>query len=202
MSFTRPPFGCWQALVMACALMSVFAQTARAQEADDEGLPPPADRAVDFAADIMPLLENKCFSCHGAEKREGGLRLDQRDAAMLGGDSGQVIERGQSVDSELLWRIAEEDQTLRMPPKGEPLDPSQVGLIRAWIDQGAHWPDELAAGKDGMAEAEHWSFQPPVRPKLPPVRQPDWVRTPIDRFLLAKLEAENVAPSPEAASAC
>src|SRR5262249_17901822 len=82
----------------------------------------------------------------------------------------------------------------RMPPEGDPLTPDQVGILRAWIDQGAKWPDE-SPGTTGKARG-HWAFRPPGRPAVPSVRTRDWARTPIDHFGLARLEAEALSPAP------
>src|SRR6186713_2820600 len=107
----------------------------------------PASRAVDFATEIQPLFQKNCISCHGPEHQEGGLRLDQRQRALTGGDSGAEIVAGKSAESRLVRVIAGTDEDFGlMPPKGKgkPLTPEEIGLIRAWIDQGAKWPDDLA----------------------------------------------------------
>lgn len=197
-------------------------------------LPPPAARAVDFAADIQPILAARCLECHGSKKQKGELRLDGREAAMRGGLSGAVIVPGASADSLLVKNIGRVGDATPMPPKGEPLTPEQIGLIRAWIDQGAKWPDAgakpdagkpnpaapaMKSGASGAApggegsphpnlahadhadrdpRADHWSFKPPVRVDPPAVARAEWPRNPIDHFILARLEKEGLAPSPEA----
>jgi hypothetical protein len=159
-------------------------------------LPPPAERMVDFVPDVQPLLRTTCYSCHGPEVQEGGLRLDVKKRALEGGDGGAVIVPGKSGESRLIHAVAGQDESLGlMPPDGEgtPLSEEQVGLLRAWIDQGAVWPDEADGG---AGEVAHWSFQPIARPPLAKVNDAAWVRNPIDSFILAKLEQEKIAPSP------
>ena len=111
-------------------------------------LPPPANARVDFARDIKPLFERSCYQCHGPERPRSGLRLDNREAAMAGGDSGKAILPGDSANSLLFQVVAGTHATIeRMPPEGkaEPFTPGEISLLRAWIDQGAEWPDTPAA---------------------------------------------------------
>ena len=157
-------------------------------------LPPAVDKPVDFAKDIQPLLQKNCYSCHGVEHQEGGLRLDQKKRALEGGDSGAEIVPGKSAESRLVRMIAGIDEDFgRMPPdgKGTPLDGEQIGLVRAWIDQGATWPDEAIA----QSGSDHWSLQPVAPPALPAVVDSAWLREPIDAFILARLEREKIEPS-------
>jgi len=143
--------------------------------------PTHAGDKVDFARDIQPILADRCFRCHGPKKAEGGLRLDVRRRAKLGGDTGPaLVERG-----ELLARITSTDLAKRMPPGGKPLTETQVASIKSWIAAGAPWPDELA-GKETFDT--HWSFVPIKRPEVPPVKDKARVRNPVDAFLLARLE--------------
>jgi ankyrin repeat protein len=99
-------------------------------------LPPPANIKIDFEKHVQPILSQKCHSCHGEEAQQSGLRLDRRQAAMRGGDYGPVIIPGDSVKSKLIHRVANGDGGLQMPPTG-PLSDEEVGILRAWIDQGA-----------------------------------------------------------------
>ncbi len=149
--------------------------------------------AVDFVADVQPILAEHCYQCHGPGKQESGLRLDLRDAALQGGDSGPWFVAGQSAQSEIIRRVSATGDE-RMPPPGpqsKALAPDQVAKLAAWIDAGAHWPETKGT-------SSHWAFQPIVRPTLPEVQQVDWPRGAIDRFVLAKLEARGLTPSPEA----
>ncbi|HVW01475.1 MAG TPA: DUF1549 domain-containing protein, partial [Planctomycetaceae bacterium] len=149
----------------------------------------PAPQRVEFNRDIRPILSDNCFQCHGpdAGRRKAELRLDQEAGAFadLGGRHALVPKN--LDDSELYQRIVSEDAEERMPPadSGRTLTSRQKELIRHWIEQGAKW------------EA-HWSLIAPKRPELPKVQQAGWVRNPIDAFVLARLEAEGLKPSPEA----
>jgi hypothetical protein len=164
-------------------------------------LPPPAAKKVDFAIDIKPLLSKSCFRCHGAEKQEAGLRIDVRKLAMKGADSGPVILPGKSAQSRLIHLVAGIDQDVgRMPPEdaGEALSAEQIGLLRAWIDQGANWPDSADSGSEARKGKDLWSLRPIRHPAPPPTRSKGWVQNPIDSFILEKLEHEHIAPSPAA----
>ena len=104
-------------------------------------VPPAAKRAVDFVKDIQPLFREKCHKCHGSSRHEAGLRLDRRDDALNGGDSGPAFVAGKSQDSLLIKYVAGIDPDVVMPPEGEKLSDEQIGLLRAWIDQGAKWQE-------------------------------------------------------------
>ncbi len=184
-------------LAGAGALGLLFAMAATAAGDDDPELPPPADRPVDFVRDVRPILARRCLECHGPEKQKGGLRLDRKADAAKGGDSGSAFEAGHSDESEMVLRAASADETERMPPKGDPLTAVEVGILRAWIDGGAPWP-EGNAGDVASAARDHWAFRAPTRPEPPQVADAAWVRNPIDRFVLARLEKEGLPPSPEA----
>ncbi|NOX54628.1 MAG: hypothetical protein GXP27_09355, partial [Planctomycetes bacterium] len=145
---------------------------------------------IEFSGDVRPILAKACFRCHGPdeESREGGFRLDRRDSAVGEADSGErPIVPGRPEKSEVVRRITAEDEAERMPPpeSGLSLTAAQIEVIRRWIAVGAPY-------------SEHWSFVPPRRPQLPVVRRAEWVRNPIDRFILARLERERLAPAPEA----
>lgn len=166
-----------------------------ALRADAGDLPPPADRKIDFAKDVRPLLAKHCWACHGETKHESGLRLDRRESVLQGGDLGKVIELGKSAESRLIKLVAAVDPDNIMPPEGERLPAEAVGVLRAWIDQGCIWPDSDAPAD---RQAAHWAYQP-LRPTSPPaVQREDWSTHPIDRFVLAELEKRGVSPSPEA----
>ena len=111
-----------------------------AAKVDTSKLPPASTKTgVTYAADIKPIFEKSCFKCHGAEKQKGKLRLDSLEATLKGGGEGKLFETGKSAESPLVHAVARLDEDLAMPPadKGEPLTKEQIGLIRAWIDQGA-----------------------------------------------------------------
>ena len=162
-----------------------------------------ATAAVDYVRDIEPILHERCYLCHGSQQQMSGLRLDSREAALKGGVSGAVIVPGDPVGSKLVARITSSDDGFRMPPGVEALNERQASLISEWIAAGAVWPDShsgpeaRASEREAAAEA-HWAFQPVRRPEPPAVNAEHWVRNPIDRFVLSKLETEGLAPSPEA----
>jgi mono/diheme cytochrome c family protein len=153
-------------------------------------IPPAADQPADFIRDIQPILEKNCVKCHGAEKQKGDLRLDGKAAAMRGATDGPVILPGKGGESRLIKAVAGLDEDLVMPPKGDRLTGQQVGLLRRWIDDGAHWPE-----KEGASDPlkTHWSFRKVRRPPVP-----DGSSHPIDAFVVAKLRPSGLALSPEA----
>ena len=157
---------------------------------------------VDFARDIQPILQTHCYECHGPKKSRGHLRLDVRAAALKGGESGVAIVAGKSEQSLMVRRILGLDGDDRMPKDGDPLADAQITLIRSWIDQGAAWPataaESAAPAPTADPEPKHWAYRAPQRPSLPEVRNVKWVRTPIDQFVLARLEKEGLEPSAEA----
>lgn len=125
--------------LFALLTASAFALHAAAK-VDTSKLPPASTKTgVTYAADIKPLFEKSCFKCHGAEKQKGKLRLDSLEATLKGGEDGKILEPGKSADSQLVHAVARLDEDEAMPPadKGKPLTKEEVGLIRAWIDQGA-----------------------------------------------------------------
>ncbi|EDY18863.1 protein of unknown function DUF1549 [Chthoniobacter flavus Ellin428] len=162
-----------------------------AEKLDLTKLPPAVTRAVDFARDIQPILESRCQKCHGPEKQKGGWRVDVKDAAMTGGDEhAPNIVPGKSAESPMIQFIGGLDEDMKMPAKGDPLSAEQIGLLRAWIDQGAVWPE--SAGKPKRDPLDWWSLKPIVRPTVPGPGNP------IDAFVRAKLAEKNLSPSSEA----
>jgi len=146
--------------------------------------------APDFAREVRPILSNRCFKCHGPDDghREAGLRLDLREAAVEELDSGdRAIVPGHPDDSELLARITSDDPDLVMPPPHTKtvLSADEKRILREWIAAGAKY-------------RPHWAFVKPVRPQPPVVARAAWPRNDIDRFVLARLEQEGLAPSVEA----
>jgi hypothetical protein len=144
-----------------------------------------AQERIQFNRDIRPILAENCFYCHGvdANKRKADLRLHERRSAV----ESRAIVPGKAAASELIRRVFSEDSDTMMPPpsSNRKLSADQRQLLRRWIDEGAEYQT-------------HWAFVAPVRPELPAVKNNDWVRTPIDRFVLSKLEAEGLKPSPQA----
>jgi mono/diheme cytochrome c family protein len=152
---------------------------------------------VDFVTDVQPIFAKSCYSCHGPEKHKSDYRLDARQIALRGGSIGGAIVPGDSAHSKLLEYVTgtAADEEMLMPPKGERLTAEQIDTLRAWIDQGAKWPDG-ANFKPG--DSEHWSLKPLVRPALPSPKDAAAIRTPIDAFILAKVEERGFVTSPMA----
>src|SRR3954470_13992657 len=145
---------------------------------------------VDFNRDIRPILSENCYKCHGPddEARKAKLRFDVRADALKPAKSGKIaIVPGAPEKSELLARITAEDADDRMPPlkTGKKLTPAQIESLRNWIAQGARY-------------ATHWAYVKPSRPPLPIVSNKQWPRNAVDRFILARLEREHLAPSVQA----
>jgi mono/diheme cytochrome c family protein len=157
-----------------------------------------AAEPVDYARDIKPILAKNCYTCHGANKQSAGLRLDTAAAALEGSKSGAVIVPGKSGDSKMIKAVMGADGIKQMPYKKVALGAKQIALLRSWIDAGAKYPSGEVAEKPGRADSDHWAFQVPARPAVPAVKNQAWPRNPIDRFILARLEKEGIAPSPEA----
>ena len=190
-------------LALACYFSFLFAgPIAPTLQAAEEKLPPPAKSKIDFVRDIEPILHTKCYECHGSGMQMNGLRFDQKEAALKGGYSGPAVVVGNGTKSPLILRVASAKDGFKMPPAGPALTTREIGVLRAWIDQGAAWPDVPAApAGQKLSQAErrsHWSFQPIQRPGEPAVRQRSWGCNPIDSFVLARLESEGIAPSLEA----
>ena len=155
--------------------------------------------SVDYQRDIEPLFRARCHMCHGPGQQMSGLRLDRAEDALRGGYSGPVILPGKAADSRLIRLVAGLEKGVVMPSAGERLSAAEIDLLRAWIDQGAVWPKD-SSGDEGVRQgtrpkSDHWSFQPITRPELPDLKNRNWARNPIDRFVAAKLEAEGVKPS-------
>jgi len=162
------------------------------------GGPALAAPPVDFKTQIEPLLKERCHGCHAGSKQLGGLRLDNRESALAGGYSGVVIKPGNSAASKLIALIDVAAKEKAMPMSGPRLTAAQVELVRGWIDQGANWPVSAGVAPAARAKTKHWAFAAPSRALLPRVRDPRWARNEIDFFVLSKLDAEGIRPSPEA----
>lgn len=160
-------------------------------------LPPPARETVDFSRQIQPLLAERCYGCHGLKRQESGLRLDQREAALKGGDHGPAWLPGKSGESLIVAVLAGAHKEVQaMPKKGEKLTSEQVGWFRAWVDQGAIWPSTPVSKAD--ARLDHWAWKPPVRPAIPSTSGSKKVSNPIDAFVAARLQRERLSMSPSA----
>jgi hypothetical protein len=185
----------WSAFVLAAA-------PARAGENK-----PPDPAAVEFfEKKVRPVLAERCFACHStaAKKKRGGLTLDARAAVLKGGDSGPAVQPGHPEKSLLIKAIRYGDPDLRMPPKSR-LPEAEVAALTAWVKLGAPWPDDGRKKSAGGGYAfdlqqrkqAHWAWQPLRPPPVPPaVTDTRWPLGPVDRFLLAALEAKGLKPAP------
>jgi mono/diheme cytochrome c family protein len=178
-------------------------------------LPPAHEGPVDFVRDIQPIFRQHCYDCHSADHEDGGVNLGIRDRALQGGHDGPIFEVGSSVNSRLIHLVAAVDSKSIMPPETGGLSKQEIGLLRAWIDQGAQWPDgtDVADPREEKART-HWAFKRLQEVAVPVVKKATWPRnaatsepqgasrgcqTPIDNFILAKLEEAKLAPQQPAA---
>ena len=156
---------------------------------------------ADFAHDIRPLLEKHCYACHAGEQAKSGLRLDLKAAAFKGGDGwGAAIVPGNADESPLVQFARGDDPDLRMPPEESavpPLAEHEVKMLVEWVNAGAVWPDGIDTATV-VDKTDHWAFKAVQRPTVPSVRDAAWPNNDIDRFILARLDAEGLQPSAEA----
>jgi hypothetical protein len=165
---------------------------------------PTPEQTQFFESKVRPLLATRCFKCHGPKKQQSELRLDSRAALLQGGESGPAVEPGNPQESLLIRAVRYEE--LEMPPDRR-LDKQDIDTLVRWVQMGAPWPNSddalLTPRKPGLKvtseDRQFWSFRPIGKPEPPVVRQRDWVRNPIDQFILGKLEANELTPSEEAA---
>ena len=184
------------AIRLLCAFFGVLSwATAASAAKTNEKLPPAASRKVDFIADVQPILSRHCYRCHGPDKEESNLRWDSKASVLRAGS--KIIVIGKSSESRVIHLVAGTDDELVMPAKGERLSTAQIGMLRAWIDQGLVWPDSVAEPK-AVSKSDWWSFKPAAKPLVPAKRSGKWPRNEIDLFILSKLTEQKLAPSREA----
>jgi hypothetical protein len=149
------------------------------------------DGAEVYLRDVQPVLERRCYSCHGGLKQLGGLRLDTASDILAGGDSGPVVVPNDPAAGLLIEKVTESDPELRMPPEGEPLTKDEIAALRNWIAAGATGPDGEVRPNDPR---DHWAYRPPVKVSVPESLslQPN----PIDAFLEASRQSQGLIPSP------
>jgi mono/diheme cytochrome c family protein len=180
----------WSLLVVA----SLFGSTSLALGAGDR-----EDGEKFFEAEIRPLLVQNCVKCHGPAQQKGGLRLDLKDAALAGGESGPAITPGRPEESLLIEAVRREG--LKMPPK-EKLSADQVQTLHRWIERGAPWPDHsprVASSPEFSADDRAWwAIQKLSKPSVPTLAATTWIKNPIDAFVLARLREAGLEPAPEA----
>ncbi len=171
-------------VVLVCFCLVVFGLSPVSAEQRES-----TQATVDYNLDIRPILADNCFACHGpdAKTRAADLRLDTKEGAFSEPSGYPVIVPGKPEESELHLRIASNDDFYRMPPAdfNKTLTPAQIDAIAQWIREGAEWE-------------EHWAFTTPVHPIPPDVKDQDWIRNPIDAFILSRLEKEGLSPATEA----
>lgn len=189
------PAGRWVFFVIA--LLSPLAAIAATESPDPAGI-------EFFESKIRPIFIDHCYECHSQQsgKSKGSLFLDTRDALLKGGDSGPAIVPGDPEKSLLIKAVRYTDKDLQMPPKDKKLAPEQIAALEQWVAMGAPDPRTADASTDtDSIEARaktHWAFQPVANPPVPEVKRKKWVKTPIDAFILAKLEEAKLKPSPQA----
>jgi hypothetical protein len=200
--------------LIASALVFISFSTTLAQQETPKNQPPKDGAPVAvkdgpispeqlsfFEKRIRPVLAANCYQCHSASapKIKGKLLLDTREGIRKGGESGPAVVPGNLKDSLLIQAIRYHDDTLKMPPK-EKLPDSVIADFEEWVKMGAPDPRDTSAAKNSWAEIDikkgkqFWSFQPPKKAAPPDVKNGNWPRTPIDRFLLAEMEAKGVTP--------
>lgn len=192
------------AIRLSLLLLFILTVTSRAQENSK-----PATTNTFSAADleffeskVRPILVKRCYECHSAEKADpqGGLRLDSHAALLKGGDTGKAIVPGAPKKSLLIDTI-NYGELYQMPPKNK-LPPEEIAILTTWVEKGAPWTPETEqsaadAKKFDLAARKkaHWCWQPVSDPTIPAVQSPEWCRDPLDRFVLAKLEQQKIAPA-------
>lgn len=161
------------------------------------GLVVPSVRADErlFREQVAPLLEQHCVRCHGEKAKRGRLFLHQAKGLFAGGESGPVVVPGKPDESLLVQQVT--GAKPKMPRNAPPLTEKQVAVLRRWIEAGAVWPMGLTLRERGSEET-WWSLRPLTRPTVPPTSTSEGLRSPIDRFVRARLEKEGLTPSPEA----
>jgi hypothetical protein len=153
------------------------------------------DKEAFFEQRVLPILQQNCFICHDDQKKMGGLTLMSRRGLLVGGSRGPAVEPGKPETSLLINAVRQEGE-VKMPP-GRRLDDALIETLSEWVRRGAEWPADSMVTIDGTAKPNHWAFRPIDRSLPPEVKGEAWVRTPIDRFILARLETERLQPSPE-----
>jgi hypothetical protein len=167
---------------LACLALLVLGASPEARADDDF-----------FERRIRPVLVETCLECHGAKKSESGLRLDSQAGLLKGGERGAAVVLGKASDSLLVQAIARTHDDLAMPP-AKRLPENVVADFKQWIDAGAKWPDQVALEDPSVTRRKHWSFQPLQSPAVPAVKDARWPFSPIDYFILDRLEQRGLPP--------
>jgi cytochrome c553 len=163
------------------------------------------DQLEFFEKKVRPILAENCYKCHSVEegKSRGGLTLDTRDGVLKGGEGGPALVPGDANKSLLIQAVRYDDKDTQMPPNkdgGKKLADAEIAILTEWVKMGAPDPRTAAAAKKltGLTKAarEHWSFQPVKKPAIPTVKNRAWCATPVDAFILEKIESKGMSPSP------
>lgn len=167
---------------------------------------PAAGQVEFFEKKIRPIFVSHCYNCHSADtKPAGGLRVDDLDGLLTGGDEGAGVVPGKPEDSLVLQRILLDNPKRKMPKEGDPLSEAEIADLTTWIKNGAAWPREEIPQSIGHIRADyvnlrtnHWAWQPLTQPSVPVVAKDSWSRDNVDRFILAKLKTKNLTPVKDA----
>jgi hypothetical protein len=186
----------------ALVLLGLFLPTASTLRGEQDQ----AGHVEFFEKKVRPILVGHCYTCHSADTRPaGGLRVDDRNGLLSGGNTGPAVVPGDPARSLLVQRVTHKDPKKRMPQEGQPLNDKQVADLTQWIQDGAAWPVVRLPASFGKAKPfydklkrEHWAWQPLTDPKVPAVKDAAWPKDDIDRFLLARLESKNLKPAGDA----
>jgi hypothetical protein len=199
--------------IAAAALMLAAAVGTGLQAREGAAAPAKASFSAEqvrfFEAEVRPILKSRCLKCHGeGPKVKGGLRLDSREAVLRGGELGPAVSLSEPKTSRILQAIRYEE--IEMPPAGK-LPPAEIDILTRWVNEGVPWPSvagaaagtptpptRSAAEPARKVAANAWTMAPVLRPAVPGVTNPGWCRTPIDAFLLARIEKAGLQPAPEA----
>ena len=188
--------------MLACFACAGFVGVSRAEELKAEQkteLKPDAAQFEFFESKVRPMLAENCFNCHAEKKQQGSLRLDSREAMLAGGDSGPAIIPGKPDDSRLIKAVHYGDE-VQMPPRGK-LNAEQIEILTRWVEMRTPGPiqktsqnPENQAAQITAEDRAFWSFKQVIEPPLPSVQNNAWVQTPVDQFVLAKLESQEIKP--------
>ncbi len=175
---------------------SVPPQGASAPELETETPAFNAEQLRQFETHVRPILDEHCLKCHGSTKQWASLRLDSRDAILKGGDSGPAAVAGEPNESLLIRAVRHDDENLKMP-QDDKLTDAQIEILSSWVKSGLAFPAASAASKRHR-DPNHWAFISPAEVAIPPVQNSAWPQSDLDRFVLARLEAEGLSPAPKA----
>ncbi|MCX7400437.1 MAG: PSD1 and planctomycete cytochrome C domain-containing protein [Planctomycetales bacterium] len=175
---------------------SVPLQEASAPELETETPAFTAEQLRQFETHVRPILDEHCLKCHGSTKQWASLRLDSRKAILKGGDSGPAAVAGEPNESLLIRAVRHDDENLKMP-QDDKLTDAQIEILSSWVKSGLAFPAVSAASRRHR-DPNHWAFVPPVEVAIPPVQNSAWPQSDLDRFVLARLEAEGLSPAPKA----